>query len=71
MNYPYGVPSVAHFHPALAHNPNILNVQAFQGVHASKVIGTPVDPLAVIDAESTVEVLSASKSESVFTYPCL
>lgn len=61
MNYPYNVPSVTQIHPGLANNPNIFNVQAFQGVHASKAIRTPVDPLAVIDAEGTVEVLSASK----------
>lgn len=40
-------------HPALANNPNI-NVQALaQGVNASNEIGTPIDPFAIIDAEST------------------
>ncbi|KAF8231427.1 hypothetical protein L208DRAFT_1398885, partial [Tricholoma matsutake] len=61
INYPSNVPSVTQIHPAIANNPNILNVQAFQGVHASKAIGTPVDPLAVIDVEGTIEVLSAFK----------
>ena len=71
MNYPYNVPSVTQIPPAFTNNPNILNVQAFQGVHASKtMIGTPVDPLAGIDTEGTVEVLSASKSEHVPIYPC-
>jgi hypothetical protein len=67
MNYPYDVQSVAHIHPALANNPNIANVQALQGVHASKAFGSP---LAVADAEHTVEVLSGAESEDLLTSPC-
>jgi hypothetical protein len=68
MNYPYE--SVTHIHPALANNPNIANVQALQWVHASKAFGTPLDPLAVADAEHTEEVLSGAESEDFFTSPC-
>jgi len=49
-------------HPAFANNPNI-NTQEFQGVNASNMIGTPIDPLAATDAEGTVQILSVTKSE--------
>jgi hypothetical protein len=49
--------------PGLADNANIVNNGAFQGVYASKAGGMPVDPLAIGDAESTVQVLSGAESE--------
>jgi hypothetical protein len=70
MNYPYNVPSVTDIHPGLGNNPNILNVEAFRGVNASKAAGSPIDPLAVVEAEDTVEFLSGSKSECVNICPC-
>jgi len=63
MNYPYTVQSVAEIHPVLAENMNIVDAQAFQGVHASNAVGTPVDPLAAKRAESTANVLSAAQGE--------
>jgi hypothetical protein len=33
----------------------------FQGVNTANMIGTPIDPLAVVEAENTVAVLSAAK----------
>jgi hypothetical protein len=66
MNYPYSIPSVTQIHPDLANDPNVVNVQAFQGVHTSNLIGTPINPLAVIDAEGTVEFLLGAKSECGF-----
>lgn len=48
--------------------PHIVNVQAFQGVNASVVAGTPVDPLAVVNAENTVEFLSGAESKNLFSY---
>jgi len=70
MNYPYNVPSITHIHPTLANDPSIQALQV-QGIHASNAIGTPVNPQAVIDAEGTVDFLSASQSEYIcplFTY---
>jgi hypothetical protein len=69
MNYPYNVPSVVQIHPVLANNPDILNVQALQGVYASKAIRNPVDLLAITESENTVEVLSGARSEDVFNSP--
>jgi hypothetical protein len=63
MNYPYSICSVAQIHPVFANDPNIRNVLLFQGVYASNAIGTPIDPLAVDDAERTVQVLSGTKGE--------
>lgn len=68
MNYPYNIPSITQAHPALGNNPNIMNVQALQGVHTSNLIGTPIDPVAVTDAERTVEDLSEAKSECLFLH---
>jgi hypothetical protein len=64
--YPYNIPSVADIHPVLAINQNIVNVQAFQGVNMSKAIGTPVDPLAAVEAERTVKALSGTQSKWVY-----
>ena len=61
MNYPFNIPSIGQLQPGFAQNPHIVNVQAFQGVNASVVAGTPVDPLAVVNAENTVESIREQK----------
>ena len=43
MNYPINIPSIAHIHPPLANNPNVLNVPVMQGVFSSKAAGDPLD----------------------------
>ena len=60
---PYNICSVSHIyiHPALANNAD-LNMPAFEGVNTSNVAGTPVDPLAVVNAQSTVELLTGARS---------
>jgi hypothetical protein len=55
--YPYTIQSIGQIHP------HLVNIQGLQGVNASNAIGTPIDPLAVIDAENTVAFLSAVKSK--------
>jgi len=57
MNYPIDIPSIAQIHPALANNLNIINVPVMQGIFSSKVVGAPVDPIAVDEAEETVQML--------------
>jgi len=60
--YPYTIHSVSDMHPVLVNHPNI-TMPAFGGVNESNAIGTPVDVLAVTNAESTVELLSGAKSK--------
>lgn len=64
MNYPHNIPSIAELHPAFAADPNIFNVGALQGIHASKVAGTPIDFQAVQNAENTLELLLGLRSEN-------
>jgi hypothetical protein len=69
MNYPYTIRSVAQIHPALADHPHI-NTLPLQGVLVSNAAGSPVNPLAIVDAEKTVEALLAANSECMFPSPC-
>ncbi|KAF8495121.1 hypothetical protein F5888DRAFT_1804983 [Russula emetica] len=55
MNY-----RVAQIHPALADHPHINNIPTLQGIHVSNAAGSPVNPLAVVNAEKTVEALLAT-----------
>ena len=65
MNYPHDVPSVLNIHPHLANNADIHNVQALHGLTVPYQAGTPLNPDAVIDAESTVEVLLGAKRKHI------
>ena len=61
MNYPIDVPSIAHMHPPLANNPNVLNVPVIQGVFSSKAAGDPLDIHALRESEETVQTLTGSR----------
>jgi hypothetical protein len=45
-------------------------IQGLQGVNASNAIGTPIDPLAVVDAENTVAFLSAAGGFARYSGSC-
>lgn len=52
-------------HPALTDNEDVLHVPVLEGVNASKDAGSPIDPLAVQDAESTVALLSGAQGKHI------
>jgi len=62
LNYPFAIQSIANIHPILENNPNF-NILLFQGMHTAIVDGDQVNPLAVMQAERTVELLSVAQSE--------
>ena len=66
MNYPYNIASIGQIHPEFAQNPHIRDIRLFEGVNASAIIGTPVNPLAAADAASTVKILLGVESEGFF-----
>jgi hypothetical protein len=59
--YHLTIRSISQMHPTLADNEDVLDVRVFQGVNASKEIGSPIDPLAAQDADSTVALLSVAQ----------
>ena len=63
MNYPHDVPSIAQMHTGFAGHPTVQNNPALQGILASKIAGSPIDPLAVPDAEHTLGVLVGLRGE--------
>ena len=58
---PSNVHSVAQIHAPLLDDHNLLKFEVFQGPHSSSKKGAPINPYAVLEAENTVESLSAAK----------